>query len=140
MDQGLLEAYVQTDYRVFGAPGFTLRVGTRSGDLARICAGHGIATAAFITAFNPFSMELSQEENARRQDELRDVVFTLGLRFMEGIGQHPSNGWPGEESLLILGGPLKKMRALGAQFGQNAIVWVGADAVPELVLLQTTAS
>ncbi len=140
MNQGLLEAYVQTDYRVFGAPGFTLRVGTRSADLARIFAEHGIATAAFITAFNPFSMELSQEENTRRQDELRDVVFTLGLRFMEGIGQHPSNGWPGEESLLILGGPLKQMRALGAQFGQNAIVWVGADAVPKLVLLKTTVS
>lgn len=138
MNDALLAAYRETEYRVHGFGGFTLLVGQRSSALGAIYASYAVGSAAFITAFNPFSMSLSPSENEARNDALRDVVFSAGLRFMEGIGQHPTNGWPGEGSLLILGGDLPQMRALGAEFGQNAIVWVGRDAVPGLDLLGRT--
>jgi hypothetical protein len=37
---------------------------------------------------------------------------------------------------LILGLDLEAARTLGNRMEQNAIVWIGADAVPELVLLK----
>jgi hypothetical protein len=136
MNDALLAAYRETEYRVHGRGGFTLQIGQRCTGLASLHAEFGVASSAYVTAFNPFSLELTSTENTRRHEELRDVVFAMGLRFHEGIGQHPSNGWPGEDSLLILGGALEQMRALGAQFGQNAIVWAASDAVPQLLLLR----
>ena len=59
-----------------------------------------------------------------------------GFPCLPGVGQHPTNGWPGEPSVLALGVSRKEAVALGRQFGQNAVVWSGADGVPELILLQ----
>jgi hypothetical protein len=59
-----------------------------------------------------------------------------GLAFVEGVGNDPSNIWPGERSFLVLGLVPEAAKSLGAQFGQNAIVWSGADAIPRLILLR----
>jgi hypothetical protein len=52
------------------------------------------------------------------------------------MGQHPSNKWPGEEIFLVLGLYFEAAKALGERFGQNAIVWCGIDAVPQLIVLR----
>jgi hypothetical protein len=36
----------------------------------------------------------------------------------------------------VLGMALDAAQEVGRRYGQNAIVWAGADAVPELVLLR----
>ena len=41
-----------------------------------------------------------------------------------------------EPSIFAVGLPLEDARRLGDAFGQDAIVWVGSDAVPQLVLLR----
>lgn len=135
IDASTLEAYRQTLYRVLGRRGFVLRVGERSQRLAELVAEHGLG-AAFITAFNPHSIELSDKENWQRQQALREVVISMRLLFLEGSGQHPSGEWPAEDSVLVLGVTVPQARAIAAQFGQNAIVWVGEDAVPSLLLLR----
>ena len=53
------------------------------------------------------------------------------MAFVEGIGEDPSGKWPGERSLLVFGLVPKIAREFGAKFGQNAIVWSGADAIPQ---------
>ena len=58
------------------------------------------------------------------------------LACVEGTGQHPSNRWPGEASYLIFGLTLEATKTLGTRLEQNAIVWKGTDAVPQLVLLR----
>ena len=55
---------------------------------------------------------------------------------MQGLGEHPTNGWPGEASYLIFGLTLEAAKMLGMRLEQNAIVWTGADTVPQLVLLR----
>jgi hypothetical protein len=64
-----------------------------------------------------------------------DPPFTLriGLPFVDGIGQHPSNGWPGEASVLVLGLDRQAAMALAKAHEQHAFVWVGGDGVAELV-------
>jgi hypothetical protein len=89
--------------------------------------------AAFITAWNPFSQQLSEQENKDRQQELKAKLKTRGLAFVDGIGQHPSNEWPGEPSLLIFNLNRESAKVLAAQYEQHAFVWSGETAVPELV-------
>jgi hypothetical protein len=97
---------------------------------------YGVTSSAFVTACNPFSAELSDEENQARQTGLEQDLRARSLCFLPGIGQHPSNGWPGEPSFLVLGIDLPAAKALGVRLEQNAIAWAGGSGVPELVLLR----
>ena len=44
--------------------------------------------------------------------------------------------WPAERIYFALGLSLQAARSVGALFNQDAIVWVGADAIPQLILLR----
>ena len=134
LDPGLIQAYRQTHY--MAGNGLTLLVDHPNAALAQAQRQHGVACSAFITACNPESVELSYEQNASRQQELATALAQRGLAFVHGIGQHPSNTWPGEASFLVFGLALADAKALGEQFRQNAIVWSAADGMPQLILLR----
>ena len=133
--QATLTAYLETDYRVFGDSPFILRMGKASTPLMELFQQHGISCAAFITACNPFSHKLDDAANAAKQTELENELTQRGLNFVEGEGRHPSSEWV-EPSYLVLGLSLDEAKALGVRFEQNALVWCGADAIPELILLR----
>jgi Protein of unknown function (DUF3293) len=113
-----------------------LRVGVRSTSLALIHASHAVDCSAFITACNPQGRLSDEPGNARRQLELRQELERRGLTAMEGLGRHPRGEWPPEPSFLVPGLSREEARMLGRRFAQNAVVWAGADAVPELILLR----
>jgi len=137
IDPALIQAYLETRYHVRGDAPLTLAIGAASPALAALHAAAGVDCSAFVTAWNPYSRpEPEPAANAARQQALARELAQRGLHAIEGIGQHPSGSWPGEESLLVLGLALDAARALGARHGQNAIVWSGADAVPQLILLR----
>lgn len=81
-------------------------------------------------------MQLSPTENAYRNQRLREELTRRSLGFMEGAGEGVDGDWPGEESYLVIGLDLIAAKRLGDTFEQNALVWVGADGVPKLVLLR----
>lgn len=136
IDAVTVQAYLETDYIVHAADTFAFKVGSSNTELAGLYAAHGSDCSAFITAFNPFSKQLDAGENSQRQSSLEAELTRRGLKYFPGIGQHPSNLWPGEPSFLVLGITLESAKTLGARFEQNAIVWSGSDAVPQLVLLR----
>lgn len=114
-----------------------LIVGEANQPLAALHKAAGVTCSAFITACNPFSrQDADVASNVHRQQALANDLAQRGLIFIEGIGELPSNGWPAEESFLVLGVSLENAKAIGKQFAQNAIVWSGDDAVPQLVLLR----
>ncbi len=49
------------------------------------------------------------------------------------IGKHPSNNWPGEVSVLVLGLDLEAAKSLARHYEQHAFVWAAGDGVPVLV-------
>lgn len=136
ISESLIHAYVETDYVVHTQPSITLRVNEQSPQMMKLHKQHRVACSAFITAFNPYSQSCTPEVNLSRQKELMSELKVRSLKFIEGIGQHPSNEWPGEPSLLVLGLSLEAAKTLGSRFEQNALVWIGADGIPELVLLR----
>lgn len=132
----LLQAYLETGYVVRSAAEFVLRIGEPNQALLGMHRDHGVSGSAFVTAWNPQSQKADPADNHKAQAALEDVVRSRGWRTVAGIGQHPSSGWPAEESLLVLGPTIEEARFLGERFGQNAVVWAGKDAVPRLLVLR----
>jgi len=136
IDADTIRSYSETAYVVHGDSPVTLSVDLDSPALAGLHRAYRVDCSAFITACNPFSQRLDDAANAARQAALAEELKRRGLRFLDGIGQHPSNEWAGEPSVLVFGLALEAAKSLGVQFEQNAIIWCGADAVPRLILLR----
>jgi hypothetical protein len=126
-------AYRATSYVAWLPEGaLVLRVDEPSPALAHLLQDSGLMGGAFISACNPGSRQLDVEENRARHRQLAARVRRLGLRHYQGLGVPDRSGWPPEPSLLILGIPRENAHALAAEFGQNALLWFDADAVPRL--------
>ncbi len=142
LDPATVAAYRETHYLVHadeveGGPGrFTLTIDQPSTALMSLYAATRHTQCAFVTACNPLSQNVPDEVNDARQAQLRQELAQRSLKFIPGIGQHPTNGWQGEPSFLVLGIALEASKALGNRHQQNAVVWAGADATPRLVLLR----
>lgn len=132
----LVSAYLSTEYRVLSPRQFTLRIGVASDELKSVYADYQVASAAYLTAWNPLGREASRIDNDRSQAALAHKLALGGYSAWSGLGIDPSSDWPGEESLLVLGLDLEKANSIGGELRQNAIVWAGSDAVPQLVLLR----
>ena len=131
-----VQAYRETDYKTQGDEPFALRVGETCPALAAAHRRRRVDCSAYMTACNPFSQLLDEQANAERHAALGRELGQRSLSSIDGIGQHPSNRWPGESSYLIFGLTLEAAKTLGMRLEQNAIIWTGADAVPQLILLR----
>lgn len=132
----LISAYRATRYRVFASPDFELAVGQRSNALADLYRTQAVNSAAFLTAWNPEGNLQNDAANREAFARLQQCVASRAVKFIAGFGEDPDGAWAGEESLLALGLSREAACDIGTQFRQNAIVWAGADAVAELVLLR----
>ena len=133
MPPELKKAFVETEYIVHHEPPFTLRIGQTCPALDELLQARKYKGAAFITACNPYSQQLNPAENGCRQTELLKELKSRSLFYLTGIGQHPKNGWEGEESFLILGIDLEAAKALAQKFEQWAFVWTTSKGVSTLV-------
>lgn len=136
IDAATVQAYLETHYLVHAEPDINLRIGQYNTQLLRLHQQHQVDCSAFLTACNPHSQRSDDASNARRQAELALELRQRKLSFLPGIGQHPSNDWPGEASFLVLGLTLEAAKALGNRLQQNAFVWSGSDAIAQLILLR----
>jgi hypothetical protein len=133
LSQELLQAFAETHYIVYHEAPFVMRIDQPCPELKALMAEHNALSAAFITAWNPFSQNLHAKDNQARQDELKANIKKRGLICIDGIGKHPSNNWPGEVSVLVLGLDLETAKSLARHYEQHAVVWAAGDGVPELV-------
>ena len=133
----LIAAYMGTEYRAFTPEGeIVLRIGEPSNAMIQLLRAASAKGAAFITAENPFSEQLSASENQVRQKSLREDLELLGATIVDGAGQGEDPAWPAETSYTAIGITHGDACQLGIKYQQNAIVWVGANGVPELLLLR----
>jgi hypothetical protein len=131
-----IRAYKETDYRIGDGYDIVLRIDTPCTKLSRLHAEHRVSSSAFLTAYNPFSRQVSVQQNEERQAQLLAELKDRGLTIIRGMGHHSSEKWPGEPSMLILGIDMEAAKVLGRKYEQNAFIWCGVDGVPRLVLLR----
>ncbi len=134
LDAATLQAYRETDYCVFAEKGIvTLRVAEYSKTLSDLHAHAGANCSVFITACNPFGEVSSSAANRAAMDRLIDRLDQRGISWRRGEGPGPDSAWVPEPSLLAFGVSTDDAQRLCVEFGQNAVVVAGADAVPQLI-------
>jgi hypothetical protein len=118
-----ISAYRRTSYWVdIGDGRICLRVGESNPDLDKILTEHGVREWAYITAYNPASIQLSRHENEQRQARLIRDVEQMGYQILRGEGIGDADDWPPEPSILILGIAMDEAISIGNAYGQTAIV------------------
>ena len=132
----LVLEYKKIVFRVLEPQACTLWVGRHSAELQSLFVELGVTYAGYLTACNPFSGEASGVDNEHAQRQLLGQLSLEGVPALNALGIDPSGDWPGEESVFVPGLSLDQAKSLGSEFSQNAIVWAGPDAVPQLVLLR----
>lgn len=136
IDPAVLQAYRETEYRVYGDAPCVLKIAEVCPAIALLHLAHAVNCSAFISACNPHGNLLGDAENAQRHAALGHELAQGGYAFIAAEGADPSGSWPAEASYLILGMQQQAARALGMHLEQNAVVWIGADAWVQLILLR----
>ena len=113
----------------------TLLIGHYCTPLATLLHTYGSQSAVYITACNPLSQATPPGENQLANARLYERLFYYSSHVYPGESIDPAGEWPTEASYLALDLNPAAARKLGREFSQNAIVWVGADAIPRLILL-----
>lgn len=131
LDRRLTEAYLRTTYRV-SEPPIEIRIGQSCPAADRLLAEHGLATWAFVTAWNPRSQPLFFSKNAHQQALFEETVRAGGWPHFRGAGEGENGDWPPEPSLLILGISAAGAIRLGQKFEQNALVFGQKNGEAEL--------
>jgi hypothetical protein len=128
----LIKAYKNTKYIVF-EPDITIEIGILNQDVNELLIKHNSNEWAFVTAYNPYSRVLSNDENSVRHDELKELTKDYITFEGHGVGEDPT--WEPERSLFIIGISKDEASEIGKKFEQNAIVYGKIDFVPELLIL-----
>lgn len=130
-----LDAYRATRYLVdTGSAWITLRIGLYNEDLALLHARHATPCSCFVTACNPFGVEARPEANEQACRDLLAWLVGEGLVCFRGEGRGDDRDWLPEPSYLVLGVDRDRALELCRRFHQNAVVWTGEDATPQLLL------
>ena len=134
MSDALMRAYQQTSFFADTSRGrLRLRIGESSGQLDELLASEAAGSWAYVTAHNPGSVPLSEDDNIRRQQRLERTVRERGFQFFRGEGIGDDGQWPPEPSLLIIGISRDQAVELGRRFGQRAIVYGETGRPAELL-------
>jgi hypothetical protein len=131
----LREAYRLTHFNVLGPKPFTLKIGAYCRELDELYREVGVSSAAFLTAWNPHSQPTEQKTNEMAQEKLKNSLRIRSIHFVDGIGTDPEGLWPVEPSVFAIGISHNDAISAGRTFGQNAIVWISSNAVPQLELM-----
>lgn len=135
MNDDLIRAFRQTLYKVFDPEGaFVMQIDVPCPALRRCHARHGVESSVFITAWNPGSKVMSDAVNAAAQQRLKETLANGGYLVLDGQGEAPDGAWIPEASFLALGVNETEARRLCREFGQLAVIYSGADAVPGLLV------
>ncbi|HET7402517.1 MAG TPA: DUF3293 domain-containing protein, partial [Usitatibacter sp.] len=130
----LLDLYRESTYRFCDDGGIVaLRIGVPSAALRALMQSRGVATAAYLTAWNPASEPLPFEVNRERNDRLRAELRSMGYEYLDGEGG--KDDWL-EESYLVPGMSLEDAHDLASRHGQAAFVFCERDGVPRLVVAE----
>ncbi|MGH7858079.1 MAG: DUF3293 domain-containing protein [Candidatus Binatia bacterium] len=140
MHPDLLAAYLRTIYRVQSPGGaIDLRVGEPSPELDRLLDQRHATRWAWLTAVNPGSQLLPDEENRARLERLERELVQLDWPFLPGVAVEPDGDWPDEPSFLVFDPGADHLRHLAREHGQYACLAGERGGAPQLVVLTGTA-
>jgi Protein of unknown function (DUF3293) len=137
MPSDLISAYRATDYVAHSNGSVVvMQIGRHSLVVDKLLARMRARSGVFITAWNPFSKELSFKANKHWDRALKRDLGARGFTFVEGEGRGRTGEWPPEPSVLVFGISRTEAAAIGRRYRQNAVVYVPQGRPAELVMLR----
>lgn len=127
--QQIHQAFLDTTYRVLMNPIIDISINKTIPEL------DNLNSWAFLTAWNPLSVILTEAENKLRNVELEDDLKAIDLKYNIGIGFSHDEKW-NEESFFIKNCTLEKANELAAKYRQLAFVWGEKNKTATLVYTQ----
>ncbi|MGO1540365.1 MAG: DUF3293 domain-containing protein [Luteimonas sp.] len=122
LSSALRQAYRATRYSVEAGSGLDIRIGEHSPTTDALLDTHHAHRALLLSACNPFSEAGSETANQLRYGMLEAAVQSLGLAVLPAEGRDPTDEWPPEASLLLIGTtPGQELRLL-RDYEQHAAV------------------
>lgn len=133
-----LKAYASASYTVIHEDGSCIdfKVEETNPDLQGLLEARGAQQAYFVTAYNPRSEALSEEENLARQEELVRHCIEKSIQFLRGSSSDSSSSDLWLEQCLLLFCDADSGRRLGNMFEQNSIVEISGGGLPSLLNLR----
>lgn len=126
MNKELIQDYKNTDYIIYPndvfKKGLVIRIDQNTPELDIYLKSISLNSWVFITAYNPFSREESDEINHKNQKDLISEIKN-DYRYFEGEGKGNNTDWKAEKSILILGISKEKALELKNKYSQNAVVF-----------------
>lgn len=132
----LQAAYLNTTYRVLvdNEP-IDVRIGVANAALDRLLEACGAQNWVFVSAHNPRSRRLPDEDNARRGARLKALLDGQDCEYFEAIALPDDPGWPPETGVFIAGMDGRAAAVLGKRFEQLAVVCGVCGGAPYLLWL-----
>lgn len=136
MNEFLNQAYLETNYNVSNENEiFTLNINNYNSFFDYWCTINKIKSWAIITAYNPYSEELSLKENNMLNSKLEAEIDSKGYNYSHAKGVPKDENWESEESYFIHNINLETAIKFGNKYKQNAIVFGLNGKLPELIWL-----
>jgi hypothetical protein len=92
-----------------------------------------MASWAFITACNPYSVMQNEDVNTLLNTQLERYLLEKQYVFFKGIGVGDDDSWEPEASFMVLNIRKEDAIKIGKHFKQNAIVAGVIGNLPELI-------
>lgn len=89
-------------------------------EVAAGAAARELGTLWVVTAENPFSDKLSEADNRARRSALESQLDEQVSPYLKAVGRSPDGTWQ-EHSVALLDSGGRRARAIGREFGQNAV-------------------
>lgn len=131
LNQKILQAYLDSEYVLFENDGI-FQIGAQHRNEEIFFIEKGFAAYAWITAWNPQSVELAYNENQIRNKQLELELQTHP--YFEGMSRSPDGSWE-EEGFWVGNMNLEHIRWLGRKYGQNAVVHARLRNTLKLIII-----
>jgi len=120
------QVFLDTTFRILSTPVIDIKINKTIPKL------NHLESWAFLTAWNPLPVILSEAENKRRNLELEDDIKALDLKYNLGVGISQDENWK-EDSFFIENCTEEKANELAVKYGQLAYVWGNINKEASLI-------
>lgn len=100
-----------------------------------VLPGH-LDTICFITAWNPRSELLSEEENAKRNAELERNLVQLNMKYHPAVWVDPFEKWPSEPSFCIYDATFNEVHSIAQNYQQGTFCYADRNTPFRICMVQ----
>jgi len=134
LDEALLKAYSETEYRLLLEPVIVLVPGQTSSAADDLLNSLGSSSGIVMTAYNPMSVTKTEAENDQAQSQLIEDINSRGLQHLPAEGLGVDGLWPPEPSIFLCGLNFTEANDLAVKYQQAAFVEIQIGSPAKVVI------